>query len=226
MRKHRITILILLLFIVGIGYWYFGYFKSTPKNLESNKVFVIRSPKKSVVPQNEQDSHIDSTQNEVNKVKDDKAENKNNAINKTIKREVNTEHNDSTSEKLQPKNEPSPEEIKAFDAYFLAETEYIAKKEAFKKALISGNDEQLNTATDSLRTARLHRNKTLENLTAYSDEAVKIMENILATDKMAESIMGEISKGNTEFDTELLKQLDEYPFLRDVLKKHGFLTQD
>lgn len=226
MRKHRIQIYIIFLVIVGIGYWYFGYFRSTPKNLESNKVFVIRSPEKSVVPQNEQDSHIDSTQNEVKKVKDDKAENKNNAIKKTLKKEVNTESNDSISEKLHPKSEPSPEEIKAFDAYFLAETEYIAKKEAFKKALISGNDEQLNTATDSLRTARLHRNKTLENLTAYSDEAVKIMENILATDKMAENIMGEINQGNTEFDPELLKQLDEHPFLKDVLKKHGFLTQE
>lgn len=191
MKKVSVPTYFVLFLLCGITLWYFGHHRPAQKILkaEPKKVYGTKLSDSPNVVQTEQESVADASEQESREVeKSAKAKNLSNPLPlKPNPEKVDTaQHGNSISEKPEQEKTPSPGEVKAFEAFLIAETEYIEEKEQFKKALISGDTDTLEAATFSMRNARIQRNEALRNLADTSEEASKLLAEIEVHEKEVE----------------------------------------
>ena len=229
MKKYRIPAYLVLFLIIAGTLWYFGHHRPKQKILkvEPTTVYGTKSPVMPNVVQGEQDHVVDSSKQETREVeKDVKAKNMSNSLTpKPSGEKVDIgQRGDTSSEELAQEAALSDEEVKAYEAYFTAESEYIAVQEKAKEALKTGDQDQIKLAYENLKNNRLQRNEALQNLAVYSEEAVKILTEITSNESMADEIIGDPDQESVEFNIKILEKLEQFPLLRDLLIKHGYLS--
>lgn len=212
MKIFRLSIYVIIFTIGGIILWHFGHhhpeeeiIKNQPNSLSDANPRIILNDSPST-----SSSSIGSTTDAPQEpVRENSDKNKRNMV-----------LNDGTSSIELGQEIPIPDEVAAFEAFLTAEKKYEIEKEVFKKALISGDDDRIEVATNSIRNARLKRNEELRNLADSSDEASKLLAEIEVREA---EVVNETARIVAEIESEVVKPTKprpkpELPFDKEELR--------
>ncbi len=202
MMKRFLIPTCVVLCIIGIfALWYFGHQSTDPEELKNESKDISPS-----VPDATRKTSKNDAAGEIEIKGDNSNTEKVNTAGSTAKKVVlegEKEHQQS----------PSAEDVAAgaaFEAYANSEIAYKSAISKFKEALEFGDTSSIESATDTLKNARLNREETLRNLAPYSEAAAEILAADEARSVEVEKIMKRIEAEDQKRSAERKKQMEEW----------------
>ena len=225
MRKYLMPIYVVLFLVGATALWYFGHHRPAQKILEAEPKRVYKSiplqPKSLTVPSTPSDTTqginegdtgvavetIDTESEDMNAESED-------TVNAATSEKTDKDQDqvkDTSFDKLVPQEGLSTEDpaaAEAYEKYLTAESEYLDAQDILKAALKARPIDwsRIESATNDSKDAARRRKEALQNLAPYSEDAVKLLEEMEEAEKTAEEIMSEIREDNTRKPEDIIQE--------------------
>ena len=247
MRKYLTPIYIVLFLIGATALWYFGHHRPAQKILEAEPKKIYKStplPPKSLsvkpVPSDAVQKPREAVEDIDNAAMSEK-------IDDSEVHSEDVDSKELASQEAISVDDPAAAE--AYEKYLTAEANYQAAKERLKKALTlrldqhkeiekafkesdvqagqegldkvldPKNRDQVWSAVEAYKEAQLRRKEALQNLAPYSEEAVKMLEEMEAAERRVDERSAEFDAEMAEFDAEIRSLENQNRDINNLLKE-------